>query len=227
MSVINILILENNSSFASSLKINLSKWGRVNIAIFKKTEEAITYLETNSIDLIISNPAIKNEGDGMEFGRKVSNSSIPIIFISDSEDDQVYRETSSLNVLSFLIRPFELEALYTTLNAYFDSPENFLIISKGKEKTRIKYHNIDWVRSAGNYSIIRSGAMEYAMKISLSGLLKSFLDGNFIQIHRAFIIRIDKVDDINMKTNLVSIKETKIPIGRKYRKGFFEKIEII
>ena len=227
MSMINILVLENNSSLASSMKINLNKWGRVNVTLFKKIGEATKYVEVNAVDLIIARPTIKDKDDGIDFCRKVSNGLIPLIFISDSENNQPYKKMRGLNILSFLIRPFEIKALYATLNVYFNSVENFLIINKGKEKIRVRYHNIDWIRSAGNYAMIRTDSREYAMKISLSKLKESFLDNNFIQIHRAFIIRIDKVDDINMKMNSVNIKGTQIPIGRKYRKGFFDRIEII
>jgi len=227
MPPLSILVLENDSSFASSLKINLKKWGLLDIFILKNANEALIYVQNNNIDLIITKPTLLEKGDGIEFGKKVSNISNPIIYIAEGSGNKFYEEAKKLNLLSFITKPFDYKTLYAALNFYFDNKENFLIIKKGKIKIRVRYDYIHWIKSSGNYCIIRAGESEYSMKISLSKLNATFLDNAFIQIHRAFIIRIDKIDDINVKMNLVNIKESKLPIGRKYRKAFFDKLDII
>ncbi len=227
MPPLNILVLENDSSFASSLKINLKKWGLLDIFIFKNPNEAFVYVQSNNIDLIITKPTLTENGDGLEFGKKASNKFTPIIYIAEDSENQFYEEAKKLNLLSFIAKPFDYKTLYAALNFYFDNKENFLIIKRGKNKIRIRYSYIQWIKSSGNYCIIRAGESEYSMKISLSKLKTTFLDNSFIQVHRAFIIRIDKIDDINVKTNVVNIEQSKIPIGRKYRKAFFDKLDII
>jgi len=227
MPSIDILILENDSSFASSLKINLNKWGAVNIIVFKNVTEGLKYLDSHNVDLIIAKPTLDEKADGIKFGQAISSRSIPMIYIAEADDDSSYEEVRKLNLLSFLIKPFDFKTLYATLNLYFNNKENFLIISKGKNRIRVRYNSINWIKSSGNYCIIRTNTLEYSMKTSLTNLRESFLDNSFIQIHRAFIIRIDKIDDINVKTNEVNIKQAKLPIGRKYRKAFFDRIEVI
>lgn len=223
---ISVLILENDSSFASSLKINLTKWGRLDIVLAKNIEAANGYLKNEKIDLIITKPTIDEKGDGIKFAHSLSRKNTPLIFMAESGDD-TYNDAKKFNLLAYLVKPFNIKTLYATLNLYFDNKENFLIINKGKERLRVRYDDIDWIRSAGNYCIIRVGAKEYSMKISLTRLKEAFLNADFIQIHRAFVIRVDKIDDINVKMNTVNIKSSKLPIGRKYRKAFFNRIEII
>jgi len=227
MSSVSVLVLENDSSYASHLKINLSKWGPLNIIVFKKIEEAKAYLSNNEVDLLITKPTLYKKGDGIEFGKQCSSTLCPLIFIADAYDNKSYEQVKNLNLLSFLIKPFDFKTIYAALNLYFNNKKNFLIINKGKNKIRLRYQNINWIKSAGNYCILQTDTMEYSMKTSLTKLKESFLNSSFIQIHRAFIIRIDKIDNINVKMNIVNIKQAKLPIGRKYRKDFFDKIEVI
>jgi len=227
MPTINILVLENDSSFGSSLKINLNKWGAVSIVVFKNVTEGLKYMDSHTVDLIIAKPTLKEKGDGIKFGQTIASRFIPMIYIAEADDNSSYEQVRKLNLLSFLVKPFDFKTLYATLNLYFDNKENFLIINKGKNRIRVKYNTINWIKSSGNYCIIRTDTLEYSMKISLTRLRESFLDNSFIQIHRAFIIRIDKIDNINVKTNEVNIKQVKLPIGRKYRKDFFDRIEVI
>lgn len=224
---LNILILENDGSFISSLKINLSKWGLVDIVVFKSIEKALDYLEDHEVDLIIAKPTLEKQDDGIQFGVDIAAAAKPIVYIAEAEDNSSYDQVRKLNLLSFLVKPFDFKTLYAVLNLHFDNKDNFLIINKGKTKIRVRYEQINWIRSAGNYCIIRTNTSEYSMKTSLTRLRESFLDDNFIQIHRAFIIRIDKIDNINVKTNVVNIQQAQLPIGRKYRRDFFDRIEII
>lgn len=227
MSPVSVLVLENDSSYASSLKIKLSKWGALNVIFFKTVEAADKYLSNHEVDLFITKPTLYQEADGIEFGERHSSASSPFIFIAETDDNKSYKRAKTLNLLSFLIKPFDFKTIYAALTLYFDNKENFLIIKKGKNKIRLRYKDINWIKSAGNYCILQTDKKEYSMKTSLKGLKQSLLSSNFIQIHRAFIIRIDKIDNINVKTNIVNIKQVQLPIGRKYRKDFFDRIEVI
>lgn len=226
MSGIKILVLEKDSSFASMLKLNLNKWERVEIVLFRDTEITASYLKKNTVDLIITRPVIRKNGDTLEL---IANhaAKTPFILIADQANEMIYQKAKELNLLSFLVKPFDIKTLYATLNLYFNNTNNFLLIKKNRETYRLRFEHVLWIKSAGNYSIIQTDRMEYSMKISLTKLKNQFLNEDFIQIHRAFIIRIDKIADINMKTNVVNIANGKLPIGRKYKKDFFNRIEII
>lgn len=226
MTEIKVLVLENDSSFVSVLKINLNKWGRLDIVVTKNMDEARAYLEEGSVDLIIAQPSIRTEGDVLDFIAATS-AKIPLILISDQASNRIYQKARALNLLAFLVKPFDFKTLHATLKLYFNNKENFLLINRGRDTKRIMYNRIAWIRSAGNYCIIRAGKKEHSMKISLTRLKEDHLNDDFIQIHRAFIIRIDKISSINIKMNMVNIAGFHLPIGRKFKKAFFDRIEII
>lgn len=227
MPLINILILEKDSSFASSLKIALKKWSRVEVVIFKNIAGALKHTNKHNIDLLIVNTFLEEKGDGIAFGKQVANHSIPLIYISENGGSTIYDQAKQLNLLAFLVKPFDFKTLMAALNIYFDDPNNFLIFKKGKEKIRLRFLDIQWIKSSGNYCIIKTNKGEYSLKSSLTNLRERYLDESFIQIHRAFIVRVDKIQGIHIKTNTVDIEGEKLPIGRKYRKAFFEQIDVI
>src|SRR5690606_5124441 len=59
--------------------------------------------------------------------------------------------------------------------------------------------------------------------ISLKQLEEDLPFGNFIRVHRSYIINIDKISSINK--NRIVIDKKQIPIGETYKKQFMSLIE--
>lgn len=227
MPLINILILENDSSFASSLRIALKKWGRVDITVFKELDAALHHTRSNRVDLFIIKTTIAAQGDGIEFGKQLISTSTPIVYIAEPNEGLIYKQAKQENLLAFLVKPFDFKTLSGAIDVYFDDSRNFFLFKKGKDTIRLKYSDIQWIKSVGNYCIIKTDDKEISIKSSLTNLRQQYLGQNFIQIHRAFIVNIDKIAGINVKTNKVEVQGESLPIGRKYRKPFLSQLDII
>ncbi len=227
MPLINILIIENDSSFASSLRIALKKWGRVEIKVFREFEAARLYLNSNRVDLFIIKTTIIEKGDGIEFGKHLTSTATPLVYIAEPDEGLIYEQAKQENLLAFLVKPFDFKTLSGAIDVYFDDSRNFFLFKKGKDTIRLKYSDIHWIKSVGNYCIIKADDKEVSIKSSLTNLKQQYLGQNFIQIHRAFIVNADKIEGINIKTNRVEVHGASLPIGRKFRKPFLDQLDVI
>jgi len=49
--------------------------------------------------------------------------------------------------------------------------------------------------------------------------LEDFLPGNFMRIHRSYIVNLDKVQEVN-KNRVILDADTYLPIGENYKEAF-------
>jgi DNA-binding LytR/AlgR family response regulator len=88
---------------------------------------------------------------------------------------------------------------------------------------KVSFEKILYVEGLREYINIQ---MEERKNITLMPLhkLQQLLPGkNFVQVHKSFIINIEKIDTI--QGNQIQIGKTAIPIGKTYRNGFFKVID--
>ena len=92
---------------------------------------------------------------------------------------------------------------------------------------RIETVDIEWVESDGNYSIINTNDKKFAVKISLTKFKQELPEGNFIQIHKRYIVNIKKINGIDPLNNEVILDTQTIPIGRTYKKELLNRLKLL
>lgn len=105
------------------------------------------------------------------------------------------------------------------MNAFFIKQNNIL--------KKISFDEVLWIKAEGNYSMVYVGSKRFVLKISLKKVLKQLPGSFFQQIHRAYIVAVNKVDDIDISNNELTVGEEKLPIGRSYRDGLLSTINIV
>ena len=71
------------------------------------------------------------------------------------------------------------------------------------------------------------GNKRFVLKISLKKILDQLPSDIFQQIHRAYIVAINQIDDIDISNNELAVGQEKLPIGRSYRDGLLSNITIV
>lgn len=104
-------------------------------------------------------------------------------------------------------------------HAIFIKEDNFL--------RKVPIQTILWVHTEGNYSILHTTTKEYMLKISLRRMIEQLPQDHFVQIQRAYIVAIAKIEDIDMANNKVIIDGTALPIGRNYREELLSRLRIL
>jgi len=190
---------------------------------FKDAIHATDYLRNNNVNLIfldIHLPKLK----GMAFLKTLTN---PPAVIITTAYHQYAVEGFNLNVLDYLLKPFDFERFLKAVTKVKtaerekqklnESPEikDFIFLNVQKKKVKILFSEILYIESQQEYIKIITTKNEYISKMSTHEI-EALLPANlFIRIHRSFIISISKIESYTAE--IVEINGVSIPIGRGYK----------
>lgn len=91
----------------------------------------------------------------------------------------------------------------------------FILIKDKGNQLKIHTSLIHFVKTNGNYLELHTPEKVYLIRSSINQFFESLPDAiEFIQVHRSYLVRVDKVNEIGTKT--IVILNQDIPIGRKY-----------
>lgn len=190
---------------------------------FKDAILATDYLRDNHTDLIfldIHLPKLK----GMAFLKTLTH---PPAIIITTAYHQYAVEGFNLNVIDYLLKPFEFERFLIAVTKVKTSQtenkrsgearetKDHLFLNVQKKKVKILFSEIVYIESQREYIKIITTKKEYVSKMStheIEGLLPVHL---FKRIHRSFIISVSKIESYTAE--MVEVNGVSIPIGRGYR----------
>ncbi|HEX8333128.1 MAG TPA: response regulator transcription factor [Segetibacter sp.] len=199
---------------------------------------AIDYLRTHSnINIIFLDINMPNLS-GLQLV-KIVQPQQPVIFTTAYAEYAV--ESYELNAVDYLLKPFSFErftkAVYKAVdvirNSYKSTNEianekrpDFFIKSEGKSYP-VLIEDILYCEARKNYTMVVFKNNQKLMPlVSLSKFetLLSEAGGEFIQIHRSFLVSKKHIAAIT--PNYVTINNFEIPIGTQFKEGFFRAIGI-
>ncbi len=187
--------------------------------------EAMQYLNENRVDFMfldINMPKLK----GLDFLRTLSKPPKTIITTAYKEHAL---EGFELNVVDYILKPFSFDRLVKAVNKVSETQTTKTIIkdiSNEAITTRFfvkgdkKHHQIDlkdllYIEAYGNYSKLFLKDDMIVSHEKISHYESILTDGNFLRVHKSFIVAIDKIKFI--EGNRILINTYKIPIGQAYK----------
>lgn len=137
MRKINILIIEDESITALQIKSSLESAGYEVIGTASNSNSAIQFVQSKSIDIIISDIQIKGDLNGIEtvaLIHKIKN--IPTVFLTSFHDDNILKEVSKVNFTGYIVKPYLEEQLLrevrlVSLRYGLDGSKNVIDIGNG------------------------------------------------------------------------------------------------
>ncbi len=186
--------------------------------------EAMHYLNKNSIDFMfldINMPKLR----GLDFLKTLSNPPKTIITTAYKEHAL---EGFELNVVDYILKPFSFDRLVKAVNKVSDTQGtgSRVVQASNEKSTRFfvkgdkKHHQIDlnnllYIEAYGNYTklFLKDEMIVSHEKISYYDSILN--DGDFLRVHKSFIIAIHKIKFI--EGNRIIIDGHKIPIGQTYK----------
>lgn len=103
-----ILIVEDESILAMSLKYSLLEMGYNIIAIVSEGKQAIQYVETNPVDLILMDIQLNQDMDGIETAQIIHKQCVhlPIIYLSSYADKVTIDRACITEPFGYILKPF-------------------------------------------------------------------------------------------------------------------------
>jgi DNA-binding LytR/AlgR family response regulator len=89
---------------------------------------------------------------------------------------------------------------------------------------KINCNEIYWIEAMGDYVKIKVNGKWHIVHSTLKQLEDKLDTGNFIRVHRSYIVALSKVESI--EDGLLNIGGSSIPLAETYRTQFLKKIKL-
>ncbi len=241
MTTFNILLVEDNLSFALEIEMLIKELNYGFAGQVDNAKDAIAAINKYTPDLVLMDIGINGQVNGIELASSLEKKNIPFIFITQSRDRATYTHAQSLKPLAYLVKPFDLLTLQSTVEqavrtiedgdkkeeAATDSDQECFYIRNNNVLNRIKYSEIYWIKSDGNYCNIHTEKKKFVTKISLVSIMKKLEKLDFMRVHKQYIVPVHRIENINLFNNLLYVGEKLIPIGRSYKANLVKQLDLI
>jgi len=195
---------------------------------FRDPLQAMDHIAGNKPDLVfldINMPALS----GLQLLKSLT--STPLVILTTAYSEHAI-ESYELNVVDYLLKPFEFERFLKAVMKAKDlfvlksenerrgkrsrpKYEDVIYIKSGTKTFRIKTDTILYVEGLGNYVTFYLPDKKIISYLSFQEVLKMLPPEMFCRIHKSYIISLKHIDVI--EKHQVIIKNRSIPIGQTFR----------
>lgn len=232
--MVRCIIIDDNDIALLATKQIASKIDQLEIVeTFNDSVQALTYLSSNSsnIDVVFLDIEMP-EINGMEFISALEDPK-PLIILTTSHT-QFALEAFENNVLDYVVKPITLSRFIKAFNKAqnildrhkLENIDNDTIfIKKGNVIVKVNKSDILWIEGLGDYVTLNTQKEKFVVHSTMHAIEQKFASGDFIRVHRSFIIRIDKIN--NIEDNCISYFDKFIPIGKTYKESVYKRLNML
>lgn len=101
--------------------------------------------------------------------------------------------------------------------------DKFVFIKVNGCSLKVSYDDINYIEGLKDYIKIFVNDKSMVTKSTIKHIEEKLPSGQFIRIHKSYIVSIDKIDKIGY--NHVFIGQKKIPIGMQFKDSFYDIID--
>lgn len=229
MSVLNILIVEDEVIIANDIKDMIEELGHHVVEICISGKEAITILNSKKVDLALLDITLKGGINGIDLATRINEEyKIPFIFLTSHSDSATVSQAVQQDPDGYIVKPFEKADLFTSIQLCMhkkaDTQNNDVIAEKehlfvkdGTTYVKLPYDKIKYLKSSGNYVDVFCSSGRHSIRATIKDMMKDLPDKNFIQVHKSVLINTDFLESFN-STHL-SMDGEELPIGRAYKEN--------
>ncbi|TAJ04386.1 DNA-binding response regulator [Marinilabiliaceae bacterium JC017] len=170
---------------------------------------------------------------GLDFLRSLDRK--PLVIITTAFKEYAY-DSYEFDVVDYLLKPFSFERLLKAVHKAHDmfqkssTPEqplepeqeepnfheDYLVIRADRKYYKINFDNLIYVEGQKAYVTFHSeGQKRVTALASLKELEEKLPSGQFIRIHKSYIVSISKIE--SLEGNLVEVAGQQLPVGKSYR----------
>ena len=222
---ISCLIVDDEAIARDIIATHLSKITNITVvASCSNAMEAFNTISNHKIDLVfldINMPQIS----GISFAKSI-NKDIKIIFTTAYRDYAV--EGFELQAVDYLLKPISFERLLKAVNTYFEvysnqkkesevriDTNNFMFTRSDRRMIKIDFNNIFYIESYSDYIKIHLTDKTIVTRETISAIEAKLPKGEFIRIHRSFIVALHKISSFTNEQ--IVIKNKSLTISRSYK----------
>lgn len=192
--------------------------------------EAISFLHNNPVDLMFLDLNMP-ELSGLDMLKTLSNPPKVILTTAYSE---FALDSYEYGVVDYLLKPIKLERFIKAINKVvalstvektLETPDTIastsIFIKEDHYTHQVASKDIYYVEAYGNYLKVHARNKVYVTRETMHGFEKKLAPGQFMRVHKSFIVSLSHIDHIS--GNRISIAGTEIPVGEIYKLSLKER----
>lgn len=231
-----ILIVEDEEELAANISEILSGLDYQVASVVDNAKDALSFLETTQVDLVLMDIMIKGDLDGIDLAYKIREIyQIPIVFSTAYSGTEYLERISSDIHEGYLLKPFTVDSLKTAVFFGLKRYEERKTINKQAPKGSLKvmdkgylvpipFSEILYLKADGLYTKIYTKVKSYLVRDILKGFEEKLPEDQFFRVHKSYLINVEHVISFNAKK--INLGETPVPIRRGLYKELIEKLNI-
>ena len=243
MNKIKVLVVEDEAITAMQVYDILDELGYNVIEPVTNYEDAVEILLKEKPDIALLDIKLEGERSGIDIADYIKkNFDIPYIFLTSKADPRTLDQVKQLNPPAYLMKPFNHDDLYTSIELVlynYHTTNNFskkvdvksnlnkdaFFVKDNNSFHKILFSEILYAKSEHVYiEVYTKSGKQYLIRNSMNNFTEN-LPSNFLRVHRSYTINLDHIKRISPVH--VFIENYKIPIGKNYRDQLMKVIGIM
>jgi two-component system LytT family response regulator len=197
-----------------------------------KPGEALKAVANNFIDVIfidIDMPGM----DGIGFLKGLTYSAPHLIVMGQKKEAAA--DAFEFAATDFILKPVSHERLMRAIGRMVKRDDmqpgmknmngSDLFVRMDGTLLRTRIRNISHIESRGDYIQIHEDGKKISVRSTLKGILRHLPLKDFVQVHKSYVVRLDRIEAI--EDGKILIDGTRIPISSTYREELMKRIKII
>jgi DNA-binding LytR/AlgR family response regulator len=228
----NCLIIDDEEISRKTIEMCIQRTDFLNlVGSCANASEALTFIASNKVDLIFLDIEMP-EINGIDF-LKNFQSSAQIIVVSGKKEYAA--EAFDFNVTDYLVKPVDYARFLKATIKASDLKTNFqvppsesddIFIKKDNRLVKLDAKDIVWIEALADYVNVYCVNNDRHTLLATMKLMEDKLKKlDFARIHRSYIIRLDKIKEI--EENSVTVNGKILPISRGYKDNLYKKLNLI
>ena len=224
------IIIEDEPLAIEKLETFINKTPTLELkACFNNAINGLQFIQKNEINIIFLDIEMEHL-NGIQFLESLQQK--PYVIITSAYAEYALKGFE-LSVSDYLLKPFGYDRFLLSVNKVIEDfklkqaqeteEHKHLFIKTENRLENISTSNILYVEGMKEYLRIVLPNKKIMTKISFKNLLEQLPDNHFVQVHKSWLIQINKIESI--ERNRIKIGNTLIPIGNTFKNQFYEKIK--
>lgn len=234
--MIRCIAIDDESLALDLLEDNIAKIPFLEFAgKFTNAFEALKLMKEQPVDLLfldIQMPDIS----GIQFLKSLQQKPVVIFTTAFSK---YALEGFELDVIDYLLKPYSFERFLKAVNKaheYLELHEkvkemrkgpafgsHYLFVRADYKLVKVDIQEILFIEGLKDYVKIYCGEKPVLTQMSMKSIEEKLPTGDFVRVHRSFIVAFDKIDFIHK--SFISIRGREIPLSDHYKENFISLVQ--
>jgi len=251
MAAKNIVVVEDESIVSKDIQQSLKKLGYTVVGAAATGEKAIELVDEFEPDLVLMDIMLKGQMSGIDAAGVIKQRhNIPVIYLTAYADENTLSKAKVTEPYGYIIKPFKEVDIHTSIEmALYKHKKNqevekerdllfsivdgqggasdIIFVKSKSRQVKLNTSEIYFVEALKDYVVINLLGSRYTIHSTMKDIEKKLNGGDFIRVHRSFIVRLDKIAAIEQSNLFLENEKKSVPIGGSYKIDLQKKLKFV